>query len=335
MFFPRYYHASVQIVEPEPNAAGLSAVLGQLGGNYAALLSSGQSYEVNLQVGQTYVVEKNVVERMKLVDTPRFGDLDHAIRKLRDLVTVRSFRGGIIGIEVTDQDASFALSLATAYANSYSQRLAELARQQTAYKRQVLNDRMEEAALRLAKAQGALDRFRERYRLPAPDTQLGASVGQLSSLKAALQTKLVQLNSALKFATPDNMQVRTIQAEIASIQQQIIQAQNTTGDIGSQTPTSLAALSLEYENLLRDTTFAQSLYQAYQRYLEGSAVEELSAAWNIQQIEPPYIRPGHQINKLPLAMLVLIVATAFGCEIYILFPPFGRKAIQPASGFSL
>jgi uncharacterized protein involved in exopolysaccharide biosynthesis len=320
-FFPRYYHASVQIIEPTPNAAGLSAVLGQLGGNYAALLSTGQSYEVNLSVGRTYLVERDVVTRMNLVGTPRFGSLDHAVRKLRRLLTVRSMRGGIIGLEAEDRNPDFALQLVTVYAQVYSERLAQLARQQTAYKRAVLNDRMGEAAQRLARAQGALDRFRAQNRLPAPDAQLGASVGQLSGLQASLQAKRVELQSALKFATPDNMQVRAIQAEIVSIQTQIAQEQSRRG----QTATALAGLSNQHDNLIRDVSFAQSLYQAYSRYLEGSAIEELSAAWNIQQIEPPHIHVGHQINKLPAAILLLILLAAIASEIYLLFPPVGTR----------
>src|SRR6478609_4124811 len=119
-FFPRYYRASVQIIEPQVNAAGLSAVLGQLGGNYAALLSSGQTYEINLAVGRTYVVERDVIGRMKLEGTPRFGPMDRAVRKLRELVTVRSLRGGIVGIEVADRDPDFALKLVAIYAQAYS-----------------------------------------------------------------------------------------------------------------------------------------------------------------------------------------------------------------------
>jgi capsule polysaccharide export protein KpsE/RkpR len=230
-------------------------------------------------------------------------------------------RGGIIGLEAEDRNPDFALQLVTVYAQVYSERLAQLARQQTAYKRAVLNDRMGEAAQRLARAQGALDRFRAQNRLPAPDAQLGASVGQLSGLQASLQAKRVELQSALKFATPDNMQVRAIQAEIVSIQTQIAQEQSRRG----QTATALAGLSNQHDNLIRDVSFAQSLYQAYSRYLEGSAIEELSAAWNIQQIEPPHIHVGHQINKLPAAILLLILLAAIASEIYLLFPPVGTR----------
>lgn len=330
-FVPRYYHASVQIIEPAANAAGLSAVLGQLGGNYAALLSSGQSYEVNLAVGRTFLVERDVIKEMKLVGTPDFGSTeDEAIRQLRKLVTVRSMRGGIIGLEAVDRDPAFALKLVNVYAQIYSRRLAELARQQTAYKRQVLNQRMGEAAQRLASAQGALDRFRAQNRLPAPDAQLSASVGQLDGLQSALQSKRIELQSALKFATPNNMQVRAIQAEIAGIQTQIAHAQNLRDGAGSQSATTLAQLSIQYDNLVRDVTFAQSLYQAYSRYLEGSAVEELSAAWNVQQIEPPHIHPGHQINKLAAAIVLLILLTAIASEVYLLFPPGGTRARRVA-----
>ena len=330
-FFPRNYHATVQIIEPMQNAAGLSSVLGQLGGNYAALLSTGQTYEINLAVGRTYVVERDVVKQMGLLGTSGYETLDTAVRRLRRYVTVRSMRGGIIAIETEHRNPAFALRLDAAYARVYSQRLSELARQQTAYKRGVLNARMQEAVDRLTKAQAALDQFRQRYRLPDPEAQIGSSVGQLGSLQASLQAKRVELQSALQFATPQNMRVRSLQAEIGSLQSQIREEQERQNSPGGMTAAGLAHLSNQYENLQRDVTFAQTLYQAYARYLEGSAVEEMSAAWNLQQLEPPYIRPGHQINKLPLAMLLLVLLIAAAAEIYLIFPPHGVRRIRTAA----
>ena len=324
-FFPHRYLAIVQLAPPEINAAGLQSVLGQLGGNYAALLGNNQPYDVNLTVAKSFRVEQDVLARAGLTGTPGYRTIGSARRKLERMAEVRSLRGGIFEFRVVAPDPDLALRLSSAYAKSFQERIGRLGLEQTAYKRKVLDDRMVEASARVSATQAALDRFRASNRLAVPDVQLGAAVGQLSSLQSELQGKRVALQSAIQFNTSENFAVKDLRAQIASLEGQIGELQTQAKAQGDLTVTGIARRSNEFANLTRDVQFAQSLYEAYSRYLEGSAVEEMSANWNVQVIEPAYVDPFYYINKVPAALLLAVVILAIGSEVYLLRPTVGSR----------
>lgn len=315
--FPRKHVATVQLNQPTANAAGLGALLGQLGGNYAALLGGGQPYEVNLAIGRSFTVETEVLRRMKLLGTPGYETIDRAIRTLRRHVRIISLRGAIIEIDAESRDPDYALTLVRTYAEVFRSRLATLGREQTTYKRRVLEERLRSAAGQLARAQAALDQFRSANALPDLQGELAASVGSLSALESRLQGERARLEATLRFATPENIAVQRIQADVTALTRQVAIARRGGG---STSAAALAAKSNRYIDLQRDLQSAQSLYQAYTRYLEGAAVENESADWNVQALQPAYLRPGIHPNTVPLGLLILTVLALVVCELYLFAP---------------
>lgn len=324
---PRRHIATVLLNQPTSNAGtSLGALLGQLGGGYASLLGGGQPYEVNLAVARSYAVEVEVLRRMKLLGTPGYETLDRAVRKLRHHVEVNSLRGAIVEIDVRSPDPEYALRVASTYSEVIRERLATLGREQTAYKRQVLEDRLRSASQQLSRAQGAVDRFRASNAIPDLQSQLAGSVGALAALQARLQVQRAQLQAALRFATPNSYAVQRLQADVASLERQIAVARAGRSD---STAAGLAAKSNRYIDLQRDLQYAQSLYVAYTRSLEQAAVENETADWNVQALQPPYLQPGLHPNPIPLGLLILAMLIFAACEIYLFAP--GRAQRPPSA----
>ena len=327
--FPRVYVSQVQLNQPSSSAAGLGALLGQLGGNYAALLGGGQPYEVDLAVGRSVYVQSEVIRRLNLIGSPGYADMRQGLKTIDRITNIDSLRGAIIKISVRDHDQDFALRMANVYAGVFRDRLAELGRQQTAYKRRVLNDRLSEATRRLATAQAAVNNFRATNRLPDPQSELAASVSALSGLKSQLQQQESDIQASLRFRTPDSYEVKVLEAKAAATRSAINSSNENKVSNGTQTAAQLSAMSNRYINLLRDLAFAQTLYESYTKYLEGAAVEDESANWNIQVLQPAYIEGDIAFNKRWLAALICVILVSICLEFYVFAPPVrGRSAVN-------
>jgi uncharacterized protein involved in exopolysaccharide biosynthesis len=323
--FPTRYVANVKMAPQDTNTAGLNSILSQLGGNYSALLGNHQPVEIDLSIGRSFDVQSDVARTLGLVDGPGQASLDRAVRKLNENVDVRALRAGIIEIEVDGHDEDRTLRTAQVYSRAIQNRLAQLSRDQTAFKRTILNDRMKEAGERLSRAENAVNTFRQQNRIIQPEAQLSDAVATLSALRAQYQSIQVELAKAQRFYAEGSYQVQSIRTALAALQRQITAAEDRTQSPNGLTALGIAPRAVEFDRLNRELTFARSLYESYTRYLEGAAIEDLTANFNMQIIEPPFMEPGRHFNAIPFTILIVLVLLATASEFYWFRPPSGAR----------
>ena len=321
--FPKAYEANVKLAPQETNTAGLSAILSQLGGNYAAFLGGNQPIEIDLAIARSFEVKRNVLRQLGALPSEGAPELRNAIIELEDRVDIRAMRGNLMEIAVRGHDGEEALRIARAYAASMQDRLAILSLEATRFKRKILDERYNEARSRLERAETAISSFRQRNQLVTPETQLDLAVGQLASLQGQVESKQVQLKAALRFNTRNSYPVQAIQAELSALQDQVRSAEAKVRSGGGLTAAGIAPKALEYQRLERELKFSQALFDSYSRYLEGTAIESLTAYYNMRLIEPPYLEPELQFNHLPLALLTLILLLAVASEFIVMRAPSG------------
>jgi len=324
--WPRVYEARADL-KPLPQSTGLSSLLSQDSGlsSLGALFGNQQSIEGDLAVARSQGVLRDALSRLPSGDRRRLGSGAHAEVTMRKMVDVEALRGNIIEIAARSHDPVLSKDLVTGYIAAIQSRMTALSRQQIAERKAVASNRVNEAANRLASAQAALTRFRSANRLAAPELQIGASVNLLANLQGRLDAAEVELNSARQFATSENVQVKSLEAQVAGIQSQIRSLQ--TDAHTSDAPT-LAAMSLqtsEYLNLATNAKFAEVVYTAYVRALESITVEELSSNDSISLIQPAYLLPERLYNVFFLGMFFLLILLAVVAEFLIVNPFGGRR----------
>lgn len=321
--FPQKFHAAMTMTPTDPASLGLSSALGEFGavnsvfGNQAAV-------EVVLKVGRSSNVRRLVIDKLDLVKRLNFANVHDADRWLEKTVELRSLRGGIILIETWRGDAAFARELVATTADATRTRLSEIGRQQTEYKRGILKQLIVSADQRLAEKQRAYDNFRLRTRYAQPANAIAAIGGRVSLLQDIIRSKEVQLNAARQFATDQNLSVRQLLAEISSLRLQLAKAQalgtNQTDSVGD-----VVVKSTEVRELERQLTIARALHDNYERFLDGTTVEDLTQGAVVRVLEPPYVDSARQYNLLPLMIAALLLTLALAIEFYALRPPVGHR----------
>lgn len=324
-FFPQRYHAATSLTPTDPESLGLSGTLGQLGainsvfGNQAAV-------EVALRVARSVNVRDRVIDQLELKKRLPGKGRVALHRWLEDEMTVRSLRGGIILMEMTHADADLARDIVGAYAGATQNMLAEISRRQTAYKREVLVKLVSDASTQLALAQANYDQFRLRNRTPSPSAAIEAISLRIPQLEAAVKAKQVDLSAARQLYTDDNNVIRQLSAELAALQGQLAQmkATNPTEEatVGRAVTSSSQLFKLE-----RELGIARALYDSYLRYLQGTAVENLTSTASVRILEPAYVDTDRKLNPAALALALALLGLWLAIEFYRLRPPVGDRVI--------
>lgn len=318
--FPERYRAAVTLTPTDPGSLGLASALTQLGA-VQNVFGQQTAVEVSLLIGRSDAVRDTVTKKLNL--DQRLGKSKIAtLRWLKREVDLRALRGGIVQVEMLNRDADLAHDIVGAYAYAIRDQLGQVSREQTAYKRKVLENLVTDASNRLAAAQARYDTFRKRTRYSSPESSIGAIGARVPQLEDILIGKQTELNAAREFYTDDHLNVRQIQAEIDALQVQLAESRS----LSPVDPNSVGRVvreSTEVDRLRRELDLSLTLYEGYKRVLEGTSVEELTSSANIRILENAYIDTARQINIEFGVLAVLILLLGLGIEFYSWRVPHG------------
>lgn len=318
--FPERYHAIETLTPADPATLGLSGTLGQLGamnsvfGNQAAV-------EVALRVASSVYARDVVINNLHLEQ--RLGKSRIKVHRwLVDKVDIRSLRGGIIQMEMDSRDPVLARDVINAYGEAMQDRLGVISRKQTAYKRDILVQLVQDASKQLSDAQARYDAFRLTNRAPLPAVAVETVSERIPALEAAIKVKQVEMASARQMFGPENPILRQQQAELQTMQAQLAGVRATAAtdevSVGRAITTSSKLFKLE-----RDLTIARTLYDSYLRFLQGTAAEDMTSTANIRILEPAFVDTQRQYYMPAVAAAAAFLLLWLAIEFYRMRPPVG------------
>ena len=325
---PERHMASTSLTPTDPESLGLSGALGQLGAfnnvfGAQSVFGNQAAVEIAMRVGKSVFVRDTVISELRLNERMKLGSRLALHRKLKSAVEIRSLRGGIITISMSNYDGDLARDIVGAYARGMQFRLGQIDKKRIAYKREILLDLVSDASTRLAKAQLTYDSYRLRNKFVDPRSSISAVGGQIPALEGAIKAKEVQLAAARKLYTDDNVATRQVLAELVALQGQLAQAKATTTGQDDSVG-KLVDVSSQLFKLERDLTMAKVLYDSYTRYLQGTTVEDLTSSASIRVLEAPYIETARQFYLPALAAAAAFFLLWMAIEFYRLRPPIGE-----------
>ena len=324
-FYPERYRAAVTLTPSDPTTLGFNPTQVQFGalnnmfGNQAAI-------EIALKVASSVQVRDRVDQQLKLQQKLGLDSRSETHRWLERNVDIRALRGGIIQIQMRLGDASFARTIVGAYEEAARQQLAEISRRQTAYKQEVLTRLVTDSSDRLARAQGAFDTFRLGVRSPDPTIEAGIAGSRVNNLQQAIKNKQLELAAARQSYSDENLVVRQLLAEAATLRGQLAQAEATAPG-QSQGIGRAVSTSTQFRKLQRELGIAQSLYDTYIRLLEGTVIDNMTSTANIRVLEPAFVDTSRQLNYPALALALALLLILFATEFYELRPPVGTSKV--------
>lgn len=325
--FPRPHLARVKLL-PQGSSSGAGALISALGGggvqNFAAVLGAQKTNY--LVIGRSHDVQKDVVERLDLVDLWNSADQSAAERKLGKKVDIELLTGGVLEVTARDTDPAFAQRLVEGFSEAIKTRLAGLGQEQVRTKRAIVSARLTEANTALETAERDLNAFRIQNNLPSPEAELGAAVNTRLTLDAQIRGKEVEIETARQFQTDNSMRVRTLVSELAALRRQRAEADQASN---GESAVALSSQTAEYVRLYREQQFAETIMLVYRRFFEEVSVEALSAETTVQVIERPHIDPNRQFNLSGIALLLLVLLAAAFTEIYAPMTGLTRRPRRP------
>ena len=119
------------------------------------------------------------------------------------------------------------------------------------------------------------------------------------------------------------MAIVQLQAKRDALTEQLNEALDKRPGVRAGTVGEVVDASTKVYELDRELKIARSLYTNYVRYLEGTAVEDLTSKANIRLLEKPYVSTERQYRSSLLAAAAALFLLWLAIEFYRLRPPLG------------
>ncbi len=322
---PVEYKATVTLLPPQQNSslgAQLAAQLGSLGG-LAQMAGGGGSLLKNpndmfVAMFKSRSVEDAMIQRFGLMQEYHkkyLSDTRTAFEK--HVVVDGSGKDGLIHISVEDRDPKRAAAMANGYIDAFRGLSQNLAITEAQQRRLFFENQLQQANLKLADAENALEQTERKTGVIAFDSQARALVESAANLRAQIAAKEVQIQSIETYVTGENAQLVQAQQELATLRDQLAKLGGNGDNPDSiiVPKGQMTTASLEYVRRLRDVKYYETIFDILARQFELAKLDEAKEGSTIQVVDPATI-PDKKSS--PHRALIVIGAAVLGLFVGIL-----------------
>lgn len=276
---------------------GTSGGLGNLAGNVLGVKTSGELF---IGVLQSRTVEDALISEFNLRKVYRDRRWKKARADLESNTDIQNDRkSGIISIAVTDKSPQRAAAMAAAYVTELDRVVTNLNTSSAHRERVFLEGRLQQVQANLEADEKAFSQFASKNTAIDVPQQGKAMIEAAASLEGQLIAEQTELQSLRQIYTDSNVRVKSMEAEVASLRQQLQQL----GGKGGAAPTDsaqddsslypsirqLPILGVTYADLYRRTKVQEAVFETLTKEYEMAKVEEAKETPSVKVLDPPNI----------------------------------------------
>ncbi|HZP17712.1 MAG TPA: GNVR domain-containing protein, partial [Terriglobales bacterium] len=316
---PRRFESTTRLMPPDSQSTASVAMLaalstkvgsglGSVAGDMLGLKSSGDLF---IGILQSRTVQDRLIERFDLRRVYGTTLWQDARKKLNDNTGISQDRkSGIITITVLDRDPHRAAAMGQAYVEELNRLVSELSTSGAHRQRVFLEERLKTVQQDLEAAEKDFSEFASKNMAIDIKEQGKAMVEAAATLQGQLIAAESEMEGLRQIYTPNNVRVRSVQARIASLKQQMenIGGKGEPSDSLYPSIRKLPVLGVTYADMYRRTKVEEAVFEALTQQYELAKVEEVR--------ETPSVRVLDQANlpekkSFPPRMLIVTLATIF------------------------
>lgn len=311
LVLPKTYTAKTKIMPPQQNQSmGAMAALSQLG-PLAALAGQGMGLrnpsDLYVALLRSDTVAYGLIDRFALMSVYGKKLRIDARRRLEDRSEIIAGKEGVISISVGDRSPQRAADLANGYVEEL-EKLTKTLNMTEAGKRRLFFEReVKMANDDLANAEVAFKQTEEKTGLILLDSQSKAMISSLTSLRAAIAAKEVQVQAMRSFATSENPDMVMAEQELATMRAQLERVERGQGkrSIADVPLENVPTAGLEYVRKYRDVAYHEALFQLLAKQYEAAKIDEARDTLFVQQLDKA-VRPEKKSGP-PRVLIILLV----------------------------
>jgi len=324
LIIPVQYTATTTILPPSPQqealfglmGASITSSLGGLSGLTGMLPGATTISDLFAVILESGTIIGKIIQKYNLKKVFKTKTTHDASKMLKGITEIRVSPEGIISVSVTWYDKILAANIANSFAEELDKFNTETAMTAGKRYRIFIEQRLEETADDLTKAEEALRNFQEKYRTIALDVEIQSAIGTIAELKSQiilLEVKKGALSSSSQFNNPYlydiNKELRELKKQLSKIEFGDKKTNKSGFGAGFSVPfAKLPELSLEYVRLLRDAKVQEAIYELLTQQYEHAKIMEVKDTPTVQILDrasPP------EKKSVPRRSRIVILAAFF------------------------
>jgi uncharacterized protein involved in exopolysaccharide biosynthesis len=219
---PKWYTARATILPPTAGGDSFgimaalieSSALSQLG-----MLSTASPSDVYGEILESRTLREGLIQKFDLQRLYKRKNLDLTLKELATHIHVDVNKAGIIEVDVEDRDPKRAADMANALVTGLDEFNRTTFSTTASRSREFLQKRLEDVQARLTAAEAALTAYERSHKvIAATEASAAEGVGGIIARKLSLQ---VQRSYVASYSRPDSPTLRSLDAEIAAIDQEL------------------------------------------------------------------------------------------------------------------
>jgi uncharacterized protein involved in exopolysaccharide biosynthesis len=325
---PSQYESTARLMPPDPQSGGGMALMAMLSGGQTGssgglgslasdLLGAKTTGAMFIAVMRSRTAEDGIIQRFDLKKV-YWTRLEQSARKRleRNTDITEDRKSGVITLVVNDHDPKRAAAIAGAYVEQLDTLTAKLNTSAAHRERVFLEERLDKIKVELESAEKDFSRFASKNATFDISAQGKAMLEGAASLQGQLIGAESQLEGLRQIYSDNNIRVRSTQARITELRNQLQKLGGTSGgtvpsdqsttDNAYPTLRQLPILGVPYADKFRQLKVDEAVYETLTKQFELAKVQEAKEIPSVKVLDQPDVP---ERKSFPPRTLIIIAGT--------------------------